>query len=119
MSKQNLSSIEEQIIKILKSYPDASIPIPILTDALNLKSKKGSRKVKQAVNHLKQIELVQVTKGNLVRLNEVALEDKSTVTGKLDVTSHGDGYVIVEGRDQDIKIPRRQMGLLLMVTPLK
>ena len=113
MSNKNLSSVEKQIIKLLKSYPDASIPIPILTDALNLKSKKGSRKVKQAVNHLKQIDLVQVTKGNLVRLNEVALEDENVVTGKLDVTSHGDGYVIVEGRDQDIKIPRRQMGTAL------
>ncbi|MEX2463922.1 MAG: ribonuclease R, partial [Balneolaceae bacterium] len=30
-----------------------------------------------------------------------------------DVTSHGDGYVIVEGRDQDIKISRRYMGTAL------
>ena len=111
--KNNLSSLEKQIIKILKSYPDASIPVPILTDALNLKTKKGSRKVKQAVNHLKQIDLVKVTRGNLVRLNEVALEDDSFVEGKLDVTSHGDGYVIVEGRDQDIKISRSNMNTAL------
>lgn len=114
MSKSNkLSSLEKQIIKILKSYPDASIPVPILTDALNLKTKKGSRKVKQAVNHLKQIDLVKVTRGNLVRLNEVALEDERFVEGKLDVTSHGDGYVIVEGRDQDIKISRSSMNTAL------
>lgn len=111
--KANLSSLEKQVIKILKSYPDASIPVPILTDALNLKTKKGSRKVKQAVNHLKQIDLVKVTRGNLVRLNEVALDDDSFVEGKLDVTSHGDGYVIVEGRDQDIKISRSNMNTAL------
>ena len=113
MSKNNLSSIEKQIIEILKSYPDASIPVPILGDSLGLTSNKGTKKLKQAVNRLKQLEIIRVSKGNLVRLNEVAVKDKDTLTGKLDVTSRGDGYVIVEGRDEDIKIPSRQMGTAL------
>lgn len=113
MSKNKLSSLEKQIIEVLKSYPDASIPIPILLDALSLKSKKETRQLKNAVNRLKQLGILRVSKENLVRLNEVALDDKSEITGKLDVTSHGDGYVIVEGRDQDIKIPSRQMSTAL------
>lgn len=113
MSDKNLSSLEKQIIEILKSYPDASIPIPLLQDALSLYKKKGSKKLNNAINRLKQLDHIRVTKGNLVRLNELAENDKNIVIGKLDVTSHGDGYVIVDGRDQDIKISRRFMGTAL------
>jgi ribonuclease R len=113
MSKNNLSSLEKKIIEILKSYPDASIPIPLLVDALALPKKKGWRKVKSSVNRLKQLGHIRLTKGNLVRLNEPIVSDKSKVEGILDVTSHGDGYVIVEGRDQDIKISRKYMSTAL------
>ncbi len=113
MSKDNLSSLEKKIVKILESYPDASIPIPILLDALSLTSKKDSKKLKSAINRLNQLDILRVSKGNLVRLNELAVKEDPTLTGILDVTSHGDGYVIVEGRDQDIKIPSRQMGTAL------
>ncbi len=113
MSENNLSSLEKKIIELLKSYPDASIPVPLLQDALSLSKKKGAKKLKKCVNRLKQLGHIRVSKGNLVRLNEVVESDKSVVTGKLDVTSHGDGYVIVEGRDQDIKISKRFMGTAL------
>ncbi len=113
MSKNRLSSLEKKIIEILKSYPDASIPIPLLTEALGLSKKKGSRKTKQAVNRLKQLGHILVSKGNLVRLNEPAVSDKNIVQGKIDVTKRGDGYVMVEGRDQDIKIAKKYMGTAL------
>ncbi|WP_069132481.1 ribonuclease R [Rhodohalobacter halophilus] len=110
--KDRLSSLEKRIIDILKSYPDASIPIPLLMDALSL-PKKGEKKIKKSVNRLKQLGHVFVTKGNLVRLNEAAEDDSNVYTGKLDVTSHGDGYVMVEGRDQDIKVSHRFLGTAL------
>lgn len=113
MTDNKLTSLEKKIIELLKSYPDASIPIPLLQDALSLSKKKGEQKLKKSVNRLKQLGYIMVTKGNLVRLNEAAEADKTVVTGKLDVTSHGDGYVIVEGRDQDIKISHRFMGTAL------
>ena len=113
MSQNNLSSLEKKIIEILQSYPDASIPIPLLVEALDASKKKGARKVKNSINRLKQLGHVMVSKGNLVRLNETTAGDKNIVEGKLDVTSHGDGYVIVEGRDQDIKISRKYMGTAL------
>lgn len=110
--KDRLTSLEKRIIEILKSYPDASIPIPLLMDALSL-PKKGEKKIKKSVNRLKQLGHVFVTKGNLVRLNEATEDDDNVYTGTLDVTSHGDGYVVVEGRDQDIKISQRFMGTAL------
>lgn len=113
MSQNNLSSLEKKIIEILQSYPDASIPIPLLAEALGLSKKKEERKLKNSVNRLKQLEHIMVSKGNLVRLNETTSGDKNIVEGKLDVTSHGDGYVIVEGRDQDIKISQKYMSTAL------
>lgn len=113
MSNNNLSSLEKKIIEILNSYPDASIPVPLLAEALDLSSKKETQKLKNAVNRLKQLDHIIVSKGNLVHLNEPAVKDKNIVKGKLDVTSHGDGYVIVEGRDQDIKIARKFMNTAL------
>lgn len=113
MSDNNLSSLEKKIIEILQSYPDASIPVPLLIEALGLSKKKGTRKLKSAVNRLKQLGHIRVSKGNLVRLNETTAGDKNIVKGKLDVTSHGDGYVIVEGRDQDIKIAQKNMSTAL------
>ena len=113
MSQKRLSSLEKRIIEILKSYPDASIPTQLLADALDLSDKKGFRKVKRSVNRLKQLDHIIVTKGNLIRLNEPAVSDDKMVQGKLDVTSRGDGYVIIEGRDQDIKIARKYMSTAL------
>ena len=113
MSHKNLSSLEKRIIEILKSYPDASIPTPLMADALGLSDKKGAQKVKKAINRLKQLDHIMLTRGNLIRLNEPAVSDENMVEGKLDVTSHGDGYVIVEGRDQDIKIARKYMSTAL------
>ncbi len=111
--KNNLSSLEKSIIELLQNYPDASIPTPLLADALGLGSKKGHRKIKKCINRLNQLGHIIVSKGNLIRLNEPVVSDDKLMTGKLDVTSHGDGYVIVEGRDQDIKISRRYMGTAL------
>ncbi|MEX2463923.1 MAG: hypothetical protein WD513_06470, partial [Balneolaceae bacterium] len=100
MNKNNLSSLEKSIIEILKNYPDASIPVPLLADALGLSTKKGTRKIKKCINRLNQLGHIIVSRGNLIRLNEPVVSDDRLVEGKLDVTSHGDGYVIVEGRDQ-------------------
>lgn len=40
-------------------------------------------------------------------------EDRDALIGVLDVTSRGDGYVIIEGRENDIRIPSRSMGTAL------
>ena len=113
MSKNNLSSLEKQILNLLKTYPDSSIPTPLLADILNMKGKKNERKIKSALNRIKQNGYIRITKGGLLRLNEPAADEENVFTGKLDVTSHGDGYVVVEGRDQDIKISSKYLGTAL------
>jgi len=111
--KQSFTSLEKRILQLMKSYPDASIPVPLLEDVLNMGDKKGRHKLNSTLNSLKVKKLLQFTKGNLVKLNEVTVKGEPTYTGKLDVTARGDGYVIVEGRDEDIKINQRDLGTAL------
>ncbi|MEX1063629.1 MAG: ribonuclease R [Balneolaceae bacterium] len=111
--KQRLTSLEEEIIKILKSYPDASIPAPVLREALGIKGKNADKKLKRTLHSLRNKDQIRMTKGNLVSINEVYAEDENLYEGVLDVNKYGDGYVVTEGRDQDIKIPSRYLGTAL------
>ncbi|MEX0769472.1 MAG: ribonuclease R [Balneolaceae bacterium] len=113
MSNKELTSLEKQILQILRSYPDASIPSPLLQEALGLKGKKGGKKLKKTLYDLRNKDQIRMTKGNLVSINEVGALDDPYYEGKLDVTKRGDGYVMVEGRDQDIKVASRYMGTAL------
>lgn len=111
--KKRLTSLEKEIIQILKSYPDASIPTPVLQEALGLQGKKGSKKLNQTLHNLRNKDQIRMTKGNLISINEVYADDDKYYEGILDVNKYGDGYVVTEGRDQDIKVPSRYLGTAL------
>jgi len=111
--KRSLSSLEQSIIDLLKTYPDASIPIPLLADGLHLKSRKGSSALKKAIKRLAHLGLIQIGGNQLVRLKPAEIREVRGVIGKLDVNSRGTGYVIVEDREQDIKIPGKYMSTAL------
>lgn len=114
MSKsKRLTTLEKEIIKLLKSYPDASIPFPILQEALGLKGKSGEKKLNKTLHNLRINDQVRVIKGNLISYNEVHDDDEAWYEGILDVNKYGDGYVVTEGRAQDIKIPSRYLGTAL------
>jgi len=111
---KRLTSLEKEIIKLLKSYPDASIPLPILQEALGLKGKEGGKKLKKTLHNLRNNDQVRVTKGNLISYNEISDDDdEGFYEGILDVNKYGDGYVVTEGRAHDIKIPSRYLGTAL------
>lgn len=111
--KKKLTSLEKEILTMLRSYPDANIPGPLLQEALDMKGKKGEEKLKKALYTLRNKDQIRMTRGNLVSINEVEAVDDPNYEGRLDVTSRGDGYVIVEGRDQDIKVSSRYLGTAL------
>jgi ribonuclease R len=111
--KKRLTSLENEIIQLLKTYPDASIPMPILQEALGLHGKKGSKKLKQTLHNLRNKDQIRMTKGNLISINEVYVDEDKYYEGVLDVNKYGDGYVVTEGRAQDIKVPSRYLGTAL------
>jgi len=109
MSKNNrLTSLEKEILKRLKSYPDASIPVPILRDALGLHGPKDYKKLKKSLQNLRHKDQIRMTRGNLVSINEVEVK-QNVYEGVLDINKYGDGYVITEGRDHDIKVPAKYL----------
>jgi ribonuclease R len=75
--------------------------------------KKGSKKLNQTLHSLRNEDLIRMTKGNLISINEVYVEEEKYYEGELDVNKYGDGYVVTEGRDQDIKVPSRYLGTAL------
>jgi len=111
--KKRLTSLEKEIIQLLKSYPDASIPTPVLQEALGLHGKKGSNKLKQTLHNLRNKDQIRMSKGNLISINEVHVDEEKYYEGVLDVNKYGDGYVVTEGRAQDIKVPSRYLGTAL------
>ncbi len=111
--KKRLTSLEKEILKILKSWPDAAIPAPVLQDALGLKGKKGDEKLNKSLQTLINKDQIRMTKGKLISFNEVYAEEEPLYEGILDVNKYGDGYVVTEGRDQDIKIPARYLDTAL------
>src|SRR5690625_181281 len=112
-NRKRLTSLEKKILKILKSFPDASIPEPILQDALGLTGKDGNKRLVKALYTLRNKDLIRFTRGHLVKLNEIYAEDENVYEGVLDVNKYGDGYVVTEGRDEDIKVPSRYLGTAL------
>lgn len=110
--KSRLTSLEKEILTILKSYPDASIPIPLLQDALGLDNKDGEKKLKKTLQNLRHKDQIRMTRGNLISINEVEVK-QNIYEGILDVNKYGDGYVVTEGRDHDIKIPAKYLDTAL------
>ncbi len=111
--KQRYTSLEKEILKILKVWPDASIPAPLLAEALGLEGKTGMKKLDKALLSLLNKDQILVSRNRLIRYNETRPEDESVVEGVIDINKYGDGYVVTEGRDQDIKIPARYLNTAL------
>lgn len=110
--KKRKTSLEKEILNLLKTYPDASIPEPVLQEALGLGGEKGKQKLKKTLNGLRHRDEIRVSRSGLVSINEVEVK-QNVYEGVLDVNKYGDGYVITEGREQDIKVPARHLDTAL------
>ena len=150
MAKHNQSKqTEAQLLALLGQYPEANIPIDLLSNILHFNSKKGKRKLSQTLKALAFKGKISISDDGMVSLTtskasakpsrqnkpavkpsrqhettakpsrekEASLSKKSSPAdgwiGILDVTSRGDGYVIVEGLEEDIRIPERAMSTAL------
>ncbi|MGM0506214.1 MAG: ribonuclease R [Bacteroidota bacterium] len=108
------SSMDNKILELLKKWPDAAIPTPLLEQALGLESsdKGDDRPLQKSLNRMRSRDLIRVTKSGLVSLNEVEA-NKNLYEGVIDINRYGDGYLVTDDRDQDIKIPSRHLDTAL------
>lgn len=113
---QRLSTLEEIILDLVKNSPDANLSKETIKSVLQLSSKKELRRMDKAINSLSSKHRIQI-QGNNIQLKKGrgkgAPKSSDLIEGRIQITPHGTGFVIVEGMDDDIRIHRRDVGLAL------
>ena len=116
MSKNKKETFEEIILDILQKNPDASLPFEVLQQILQVNGKKDNQALKSMINSLFDRNLIVKKKGGSIQLAKNAKKsrsDKKTVTGKLDISRHGTGYLIADGYEEDIRINGKHLSTAL------
>lgn len=97
MSKSKRKTFEDIILDILKKNPEAHLPFDVLQDILQVNSKKDNNKLKGAINSLYDRDLIIKKRGGGIQLSPNGNKSSSGgITGKLDVSRRGTGYLITE-----------------------
>lgn len=114
MSKNRQETFESIILDILQKNPGVHLPFNVLKQILNVSSNKDNQALKDTINSLYDQDMVIKKKGGGIQLKEGATASPSnTATGTLDISRHGTGYLIVDGREEDIKINKKHLGTAL------
>ncbi len=112
MSKQE--TFEEIILDILKKNPKAHLPFDVLQQILKVSSNSDNKALKSTINRLYDQNLIIKKKGGGIQMAKGARNrTTNTVSGTLDVSRHGTGYVVADGFEEDIKVKRKHLGTAL------
>ena len=114
MSNNKRKTYEDIILDILKKNPEAHLPFEMLQNILQVENKQDNNKLKGAINSLYDRNLITKKKGGAIQLNS---NDKGVssdgITGKLDVSRRGTGYLITDSFDEDVVISNKHLGTAL------
>ena len=116
MSKNKQKTFEGIILDILRSNPKVQIPFDVLQNILQINGKKDNNSLKGAINSLFDRNLIVKKKGGAIQLAPSAgrkSRDDNTVTGKMDISRRGTGYLITEAFDEDVLVSSKHLGTAL------
>ena len=114
MSKSKKETFEEIILDILRKNPDAHLPFDVLQNILQINSGKDNKRLKSVINSLFDRNLIVKRKGGAIQLaGNGQSSSGNTVTGKIDISRRGTGYLITEAFDEDVRIPSKHLGTAL------
>ncbi len=114
MSRSKQETFENIILDLLKKNPESRLPFNVLQQVLKVNGKKDNNALKGAINQLFDRNQIIKKKGGSIQLAKHAINRQSnTVTGKLDISRHGTGYLMAEGYEEDIKIKKKHTGTAL------
>ncbi|MCW9706659.1 ribonuclease R [Fodinibius salsisoli] len=116
MSKSKKEIFEEIILDILRSNPKVQIPYNALQNILQVNGKKDNDRLKGAINSLFDRNLIVKRKGGAIQLAADKSGDsgsKNVVTGKMDISRRGTGYLITDAFDEDVRISSKNLGVAL------
>jgi ribonuclease R len=109
--KKKKIHLEDLIIELLERHSDSWVERDTLRRAFKLPPKKGDERFNKALKRLLKRNKVDQKDGQY-RIAD-ARQDGNTVEGFFSSTRSGTGYVMVEGREQDIRIPAKHTGTAL------
>ncbi|WP_138429254.1 ribonuclease R [Fodinibius saliphilus] len=120
MSNSKKETFEEIILKILRKNPNAHLPFEVLQNILQINSGKDNKRLKSVINSLFDRNLITKRKGGAIQLANNGRESRAnTVTGKIDISRRGTGYLITDAFDEDVRIPSKHLGTALQDDKVK
>ncbi|MFN1833656.1 ribonuclease R [Balneola sp. MJW-20] len=114
MSKnKRLSSFEEIILDLIKSSPNNEMTIGQLASVLSIENKKDQKRLDKSINRLQNKRILH-RHGNKISINRSSGNaDSGLLEGRIHINNRGTGYVMVEGREDDIMISSKDLGMAL------
>ncbi len=109
--KKKKIHLEDLIVELLERHSDSWLTTETLRSAFKLPQKKGDERFEKALNRLTKRNKV-VRKNDKIRIAD-ASQQENVVEGIFSSTRSGTGYVKVEDREQDIRIPSKHTGTAL------
>src|SRR5699024_12872323 len=102
MRKSKKKTFENIILEILQNNPEVQIPFNVLQNILRINGKKDNNRLKSAINSLFDRNLIVKRKGGSLQLADSGAAGNSSniVTGKIDISRRGSGYLIIEALDR-------------------
>ena len=117
MTKSKKETFEDIILDILQDNPKAQLPFNVLKNILKVKNNKDNQRLKNAINSLFDRNLIVKREGGAIQLSPNGEGEKENreneVTGRIDISRRGTGYLIAEGFDEDILISSKHLGTAL------
>lgn len=114
MSKNKKETFEDIILDILQKNPNTSLSFDVLQNILQINNKKDNQRLKSVINSLFDRNIVVKRKGGAIQLSDNGHSgDKNTVTGKIDISRRGTGYLITDAFDEDVRVPSKHLGTAL------
>jgi len=109
---QKKSSLEKIIIEFLEHYPDTYVPVELMASALKMDNARDYKKLTKVVGKMTTRQMLKQNSSGHVKpaINE---SNAGIQEGEMAVNRHGIGFVRLDGFDDDIRIPRKKMGVAL------
>jgi ribonuclease R len=111
-------TFEEIMLDILKKNPDAQLPFKSLQQILQVKGNKDNQALKSTINSLYDRNMIVKKEGGNIQWagnkeKKTRGSNSNTVTGRMDISRRGTGYLIADGYEEDIRVKSKHLGMTL------
>ncbi|TYP94930.1 RNAse R [Fodinibius salinus] len=114
MNRSKKETFEDIILDILQKNPNAQLPFNVLQNILQVNGKQDNNRLKSVINSLFDRNLIVKRKGGAIQLaDNKSKRGQRTVTGKIDISRRGTGYLITDAFEEDVQVSSKHLGTAL------